>query len=266
MITSIFTSLFLLLLHTNQCNGFVTPNLKNNNRVISRSKSSLNIGVNIPDLPSEDARRLFFLWFFGGSGGGGIAIGAFPKMYERFTNIQSLKNAEPSLKGETVGLPYFLLGYPEDLYVKDVEKILNNKMSVERMVATGPKDSFWAEKGYLRIEAFEKANKNCNPLALRAVFDALTTSTSIAEPDKAQALLDSFKKKEDGLEEFKKKLIESKFRGWSSIVFLLFLLGLATDVSVQALARGWFPDWPGNANFPLSIVDPGIWTIPQYWT
>ncbi len=87
----------------------------------------------------DGARKLFFLWFFGASGGGGIAVGAFPGMYDNFRSVLKLKGQGPSLGGEKVGLSPLCL-YPEDLYVKDVEKIVNNKMSVEQMVQKGPKD------------------------------------------------------------------------------------------------------------------------------
>lgn len=143
-------------------------------------------------------------------------------------------------------------------------------MTVEQMVKKGPKDSFWAERGYLRYEAFEAANPNCNPLALRAIFDALTTSTSIVEPDVAQELLISFRGdgRGDGIagvELFKWTLLKSKFSGYGAIGFLLFLLGLAAATSAEALAKGWFPEWPGLENFPVGLVDPGVWTIPDYW-
>ncbi len=233
-----------------------------------RGKSSTSSYLSLPDFdpstldPSvEDARRLFYLWFFGGSGGGGIAIAAFPAMYSRFADMRALKGLGPTQGGETIGLSP-LCGFPEDLSRADVEKILNNKMSVERMVETGPKDSFWAERGYLRFEAFEAANKNCNPLALRALFDSMTTSTSTVEPYVAQECLDNYR---NDLNAFKTTLLASKFKGYAAIALLLFLLGLATTVSVEALAQGWFPDWPGNENFPVGLLDPGVWTIPEYW-
>ncbi len=247
------------------CNGFVvSPNtspMRPQRRINGASPSSLSLSeVDLTDA-AIDARRLFFLWFFGGSGGGGIALAAFPSMYERFSDMRSLKDLGPTQGGDTIGLSP-LCGYPRDLSRADVEKVLKNRMSVEQMVEKGPKDSFWAEKGYLRFEAFEAANKGCNPLAVRAIFDALTTSTSTVEPDVAQELLDEFKNDTDS---FKKALLKSKFSGYSAIGLLLFLLGLATTVSAEALATGWFPEWPGLENFPVSLVDPGIWTIQDYW-
>jgi hypothetical protein len=148
------------------------------------------------------------------------------------------------------------------LSLSDVEKVLNQKIKVEQMVSRGPMDSFWAQRGYLRYEAFVQANQNCNPLAVRAIFDALTTSTSTVEPDVAQELLDSFK---GDVGAFKRELLKSKVKGYAAIGTLLILLGLAADVSGEALAGGWFPEWPGNDNFPVGLVSPGVWTIPDYW-
>ena len=175
---------------------------------------------------------------------------------------QGLKGQGPTLGGDKLGISTLLCGLPQDLSSADVDKILRNKKSVEQMVKNGPKDSFWAERGYLRFEAFEAANPNCNPLALRTIFDALTTSTSTVEPDVAQRLLDEFRQDTDT---FKNTLLLSKVKGYSAVGFLLFLLGLTATVSAESLAAGWFPDWPGNDNFPIGLVNPGIWTIPDYW-
>eukprot|EP00557_Chaetoceros_sp_GSL56_P000785 CAMPEP_0176498358 /NCGR_PEP_ID=MMETSP0200_2-20121128/12273_1 /TAXON_ID=947934 /ORGANISM="Chaetoceros sp., Strain GSL56" /LENGTH=231 /DNA_ID=CAMNT_0017896549 /DNA_START=297 /DNA_END=992 /DNA_ORIENTATION=+ len=224
----------------------------------------------------ESARKLFYLWFFGGSGGGGIAIAAFPEMYKRFVDMRSLGSSSSSSSSssnksdrknnnndnvETIGLSPLCL-YPEDLKLKDVQKVLNNPVTVEKMVNLGPKDSFWAERGYLRFEAFKAANRDANPLVVRAVFDALTASTSTVEPDIAQKRLDLFR---EDLMLFKNTLLWNKLQGYSAIALLLFLLGLAVTVSLESLAAGWFPDWPGRDNFPLGLIDPGVWTISDYW-
>ena len=129
-------------------------------------------------------------------------------------------------------------------------------------------DSFWAERGYLRYEAFVQANSNCDPLTVRAVFDALTTSTSTVEPDVAQDLLDSFNAGNgngDNMDVFKGELLKSKGKGYAAITLLLFLLGVAADVCGDSLAAGWFPEWPGRDNFPVGLVSPGVWSFPDYW-
>merc|ERR1711862_241250 len=175
--------------------------------------------------------------------------------------MRSLKSSSSSVSEETIGISP-LCGLPEDLKLIDIQKILNNRMTVEQMVKKGPKDSFWAEKGYLRFEAFESANKNCNPLAIRAIFDAMTTSTSTVEPDIAQEYINSFR---NDINTFKQTLLITKLKGYVAIGFLVFLLGLAAVVSIDAFARGWFPLWPGRENFPIGLIDPGFWTIPNYW-
>lgn len=260
------------VLNPSKINSFVTTETYRPNIIkaitptgpLPSSPSRLNLSeTDLVDITasSEDARKLFFLWFFGGSGGGGIAVAAFPKMYDRFQTMRSLKDVGPTLGGTPLGLSPLCL-YPRDLYLADVEKVLSNDTPVERMVADGPKDSFWADMGYLRFEAFAAANSDCDALAVRAVFDALTTSTSTVEPDSAQELLDRFK---TDIPAFKRTLLGSKAAGYSAISVLLFLLGLTAYVSGEALATGWFPDWPGNANFPIGLVSPGVWTIPEYW-
>lgn len=214
------------------------------------------------DLAVEGSRRLFYLWFFGGSGGAGLGISAFPGMYQRFKNVQKLKGQGPTAGGENLGISP-LCGLPEDLKIKDVQKILNKKMTVEQIVKKGPQDSFWAQKGYLRVEAFQAANKDCNPLAVRAIFDAMSTGTSNVEPYVAQAYLDEFRK---DLETFKKTLLFSKFKGYVAIGTVLGLLGLTASVCAESFADGWFPNWPGRENFPLSLfTSPGILSIKDYW-
>lgn len=214
------------------------------------------------DLAIEGSRRLFYLWFFGGSGGAGLGISAFPGMYQRFLSVQRLKGQGPTLGGENLGVSP-LCGLPEDLKVKDVQKILNKKMTVEQIVKKGPQESFWAQKGYLRVEAFQAANKDCNPLAVRAIFDAMSTGTSNVEPYVAQAYLDEFR---NDLESFKKTLLFSKVKGYVAIGTVLGLLGLTASVCAESLADGWFPDWPGRDNFPISLfTNPGILSIKDYW-
>ena len=76
---------------------------------------------------------------------------------------------EPTAGGETIGISPLCL-YPRDLSKADVDKVLNNKLSVEKMVEKGPKVSYMATKGYLCFAAFQEANQNCNPLTGKSAF------------------------------------------------------------------------------------------------
>lgn len=214
----------------------------------------------------EDARGFFYIWFFGGSGGVGVALRQFPQQYAKFQQLISMKNDGPTLGGETISISPLCL-YPRDLSKADLDKVLNNKLSVEQMVQKGPKVNYLSQKGYLCFDSFVDANKGCNPLTVRAVFDALSTGDNVS-PDVAQDKLDQFAN-DSSLDRavFKKSLLQTKLTGYSSIVFLLFLLGpIVGATCLDALSAGWFPEWPGNSNLPYSLfAGPGLWTIPQYW-
>lgn len=212
----------------------------------------------------EGARNEAFLWFFGTSGGAGIALAQFPKMYQNSMAIRDMKDVGPTENGETLGISP-LCGYPQDLSKADVIKIVNNPKSVTQMVEENPyPDNFMAAKGYLIYPAFVDANPDCNPLALRAVFDTFSQSTNIVEPAVAHQMLDSYKADPSG-ETFKNALLLSKLKGFAAIFTLLFLLGVAGTIVTADVAKGWFPDWPGLGNFPESLWNPGFWTIPEYW-
>jgi hypothetical protein len=100
-------------------------------------------------MPSDvdTARISFFIWFFGASGGAGIARSAFPRMYNSVRYVQNLKGVGPTAGGETIKLSP-LCGYPEDLSVADVQKIVNNKLSIEQIVKKYPiEGNFLTESG-----------------------------------------------------------------------------------------------------------------------
>jgi hypothetical protein len=231
--------------------------------VVAASKTThtrLNAVVDVATA-METSRAAFFLWFFGASGGAGIARSAFPRMYDSAQAIKRLKGEGKTLGGETIRLNP-LCGYPEDLAVADVKKILNNKLTVEKLVQKYPVEgNFLSAKGYLTFKAFQEANKDNNPLAVRAIFDSLNSSTEVCSPDVAQEKLDSYRENPSLIAS---ELLLAKAKGLAAIFTLLFLLGLA-DVTAFGHAReGWFPDWPGISNFPVSFIS-DLKAIPNYW-
>eukprot|EP00532_Pseudo-nitzschia_australis_P020040 CAMPEP_0168304488 /NCGR_PEP_ID=MMETSP0142_2-20121227/46896_1 /TAXON_ID=44445 /ORGANISM="Pseudo-nitzschia australis, Strain 10249 10 AB" /LENGTH=266 /DNA_ID=CAMNT_0008255715 /DNA_START=63 /DNA_END=863 /DNA_ORIENTATION=+ len=265
MVPQKFSSVTVLLsfcaILCNCCHAFVlnrketNPNLNPNHppRTISSSSSRLNAIP--PEILSnvEGSRVQFFIWFFGSSGGGGIALSAFPRMYGQFQSIQSLKGCEPSLGGDTVWLSP-LCGYPEDLSVKDLEKVVNNKLNIQQIVEKFPiEGNFLSKQGYVTFSAYEQANKGSNPLVIRAVFDSFAQSTDVCDPFVAQDKIDSYK---EDIYRINSTLLYSKFTGFVAIGTLLFLLGLAQVVVLGHARDGWFPYW--------EFAD-GIFNIPDYW-
>mmetsp|Transcript_24859 Transcript_24859/g.49522 ORF Transcript_24859/g.49522 Transcript_24859/m.49522 type:complete len:276 (-) Transcript_24859:171-998(-) len=239
-------------------------------RPSSLSDTSTTSTLNaLPDYATGDieaARGFFYIWFFGGSGGVGVALRQFPQQYANFKKLSAMSDDGPTLGGPTVGISPFCL-YPRDLSKADIDKVLRNKLTVEEMVKKGPKPNYLSEKGYLCYPSFLDANKGCNPLTVRAIFDALSTGDNVS-PDVAQVKLDKIKQDmSDDRSVFKSELLKTKFVGFSSIAFLLFLLGpIVGATCLESLAAGWFPEWPGNGYLPWSLLfGPGFWTIPNYW-
>ena len=245
---SLVAIFFLALLEC--CTAFVADLKASNPR-----SASVNRYVTPAELSEEieGSRIQFYLWFFGSNGAASIARSAFPKMSDRMSYIQSLKGQGPTLGGETVGVSP-LCGYPEDLAIKDIEKVVSNRMTIEQMVKKYPEeDNYLASKGYITYNAFEQANQGANPLAIRAVFDTFSQSTDISEPRLAQEKLDMYRSDVYAIND---NLLKSKITGYATSFTLLFLLGFADFTAYGHGRDGWFPDW--------RLAD-GIQNIPNFW-
>jgi len=242
-----------IILCCNHCDAFVPHAAKTTTDVSPSTKTRLNAIP--PELVDsvDSARGQFYLWFFGASGGGGVALSGFPKMFRQFQDIQALKGSELSLGGETIGISP-LCGYPEDIFVKDAQKIVNNKLSIEQIVEKYPiENNFLSKNGYITFDAFEMANQGCNPLTVRAIFDTFAQSQNACDPNKAQEKIDDYK---NDITTIAGNLLQAKLTGYSAIGTLLFLLGLAASIVLGHFKDGWFPEW--------SLAS-GIFSIPDYW-
>jgi hypothetical protein len=223
------------------------------------------------DVASVDqARTAFFIWLFGASGGAGIARSAFPRMYRNFQATRQMKSSSKSSSAAApaeqtmIGISP-LCGYPQDIPVKDVLQIVQ-KSNVVQMVQKYPiAGNFLSRQGYLTYAAFQQAHVKANPLAVRAVFDALNKGSDVCVPDQAQDTIDELKANPMALAA---KVLRAKFVGYGAIFALLFLLALADyQAFVVHFRMGWFPEWPGLDDLPRSLLDPssGLSAIPQYW-
>ena len=232
-------------------------------RSASSSTSSTQLNAWFPDNGMLQARGSFPLWLFGAVGSGGVARKAIPDLIDDWKEVQALKGLGPTLGGPRMSLSP-LVGFPEDICIKDVEQIVNNKLSVEQIVQKYPQEgNFLSDIGYLTLSAFQEANANSNPLAVRAVFDSFQKS-KVVEPEIAQARIDEYK---SDATKVASNLNVAKFKVFSAVFALLFLLGLADITTATDAYHGWFPDWPGGQNFPFRLLtaDGNPFTIPQYW-
>ena len=144
--TTAFAQLILLLIAGAHFATAFSPTIKTH-AFLARADSSMALSSVVTADDMETARTAFYIWFFGASGGAGIARSSFPRMWNNFQTVRSLKGVGPTQGGEKLGISP-LCGYPEDLSRKDVERIVNKKMTVEQIVEKYPvKGNFLAESG-----------------------------------------------------------------------------------------------------------------------
>jgi len=217
---------------------------------------------------TSQARSTAFLFFFGASGAAGIARSAFPGMARNVAEIRRLGDAADGAPpgAPTVGLNLLVTGYPRDVAVSEVDKVVRNPSSVADIVTRFPVEgNYLSESGFLTYDAFKRANARADPLAVRAVFDCFAQGTNAVAADVAQRKLDSYKLDAYAVAA---DLLKAKLVGIASIAVLLFLLGYADVEAFKGLYDGWFPDWPGGRLWlEGGLWDPeiGVTHIPEYW-
>mmetsp|Transcript_27861 Transcript_27861/g.55831 ORF Transcript_27861/g.55831 Transcript_27861/m.55831 type:complete len:285 (+) Transcript_27861:94-948(+) len=219
----------------------------------------------------ESARFAFGMCFFGATGAASIGRETIPIRYKRYMFRQSLKGQGPTTGGEALDI-LALAGYPEEIKIGDVQKVINNKLSAFDIVKKYPiekKTYKYTHTGrttneFLYYEAFAQANKDSNPLAVRAVFDSFTNGGNTVYAGTAQENMDVYK---DDITQLAKTLNKTKLLGLFAFVFLIGLVGAADYFAAYHLYHGWFPSWPGGQNFPACLFDKetGPFTIPEYW-
>lgn len=220
----------------------------------------------------ESARFAFWLCFYGAAGAASVGREIIPIRFGRLMDRKALKGKGPSLGGEEkLKLLPYVSGYPEEIMTRDVEKVINNRLSTFQMVKKFPIEketyAYTHMKNppeFLYYEAFALANRGANPLAIRAVFDGIADGGDTVYAGLAQEVVESYKGDPDLLA---KKLNRSKLLSLLAFVSVICLVGLADYFAAYHLYKGWFPTWPGASNFPFSILDKevGFFTIPQYW-
>jgi len=234
---------------------------------VAKNRPGTSLRLTEAEIPQValTARADCVFWFFGASGAAGIARSAFPKMFNKYSTLQKLKDVGPTKGGEMLGINTLACGFPQDVSRADVQQVLNNPLSVDEIVKKFPvPEVYLASKGYLTADAFTQANADANPLAVRAVFDTFATSTNMAHPQESEAKLDRYK---ENVEALKSDLFIAKILGLAAIITLLFLLGIADIIAFTDVYHGWFPDWPGGENFPFGMLKPNgsPFKIPNYW-
>lgn len=258
----------------------------------ARLPSRLEVGV-VPTTAEAiqemaNARFAFGMCFYGALGVGSIGRELIPIVFGRYQTTNSLES-DGSIAVRSGGAvansdeDLGIWGYPEKIYKKDVEMIMNNKLTPLAIAKKYPiaKDEDADERyvythlteavPFLGYDGFVKANPRANPVALRAVFDSFSNSiggSNAVSPITAQRNIDTYldsNKKVTGA--LAKKLNGGKSLGIAAFVFLLALLGIGDALAIFHLWKGWFPEWQGFSDMPASLFDQniGITVLPNFF-
>ena len=184
----------------------------------------------------EQAKVEFYFFFFGGSGALGIGGAQVPKLLKEADYIKSLGGGS-SLGGDDLSVsPIATFGYPEPLKIKDLEQVFQQCPSVEVLLTKGPKKTYLAQQGYVERGAFIECLPTCNPLAIYAVFEAISggSGASVATPKDVREKLDFYKNTEFGLETFKNDLLSANLKKLSAYSVFGFLIALVLDLIIES--------------------------------
>jgi hypothetical protein len=183
----------------------------------------------------SESEASFWFFFLAGSGALGIGLGQVPKIKAEFDEIAALKGLGGTKGGEALNLgPVGGFGLPEELRKADIEDILANIPSVEKISSKGQKKTFLEQQGYLSRQGFRDSYPaETNQVALYAVFSALAGggSSFVVAPSAFQAL--SQKWKAEGVESFVSDLNKSQIGKLSGYGGLAFLVLLVIDLVVE---------------------------------
>lgn len=206
---------------------------------MSADPSSLLVSL-LQKADKQQATAEFYFFFFGGSGALGIGGAQVPKLLAQNKLLQSKKGGR-TLGGADLGAsPLATFGYPESIKYNDIESIIKTFPTVEKISSLGPKNGYMAQLGYLEREGLEKALPNANPVALYAIFDALSEGGGdLASPTIAAALVQSWKAP-GGIDKFKNALLLANSKKLVALSFFAFLILLVIDLVAESAQYAFF--------------------------
>lgn len=188
----------------------------------------------------DQARAEFFFFFFAGSGALGIGAAQIPRLLKENKALVSRSQSSITEGGADFDVSRLaMIGFPEPLKSKDLEKIIKNAKNVEEVLKLGPKKSYMAQLGYVEFEGFEKSLPNCNPLALYAVWEAMSQgSGTLCSPQQYTEKLEKWRSN-GYLDSFKGEFLVAQLKKSLAISTFGFLILLVIDLIVESGMNAW---------------------------
>lgn len=132
-------------------------------------------------------------------------------------------------------------GHPEELKYSDIEHIIQFIPSVTSISTAGSKKSYMAQLGYLERQGFYDCCLDENPLALCAVYDALSAGGGdLVSPETFSSILSRWRKPYSNgtmvvdVEAFKTDLLSASLKKYSAFAVFFLLIALVIDLIVES--------------------------------
>mmetsp|Transcript_36163 Transcript_36163/g.47697 ORF Transcript_36163/g.47697 Transcript_36163/m.47697 type:complete len:247 (+) Transcript_36163:87-827(+) len=236
-----FTTFVVVLCTFNLSKAFLNPNFntqtsstwrENSLKMVPSDLISSSL-LSFEKVSQEQAQANFYFFFFAGSGALGIGFAQVPKLIAEYKEVQSRGGGE-SMGGKDLQCsPFATIGYPEPLKELDVQYVIDNMPSTDKIAAAGEKKAYLSQMGFLERKAFYKCLPNANPLVLYAAFDAMAKGGgSFVSPDQALEVVQQWK--EEGPQAFARSLQAATLKKYSAYIVFAFLIGLVLDLIVDS--------------------------------
>jgi hypothetical protein len=184
--------------------------------------------------PSMAAKQFWF-FFFAGSGALGIGGAQVPKILASFDALKQLAASPLTEGGDDFCTPF---GYPEAVKTKDLQKIIEVLPTVDVILDKGAKTSYMAQRGYCERSGFVNALEGCNPLAISAVYDAVSGGAGdLLAPEQVSSGITELKT--NGLDGFQSLLNVATAKKLSAYGVFAFLIALVLDLIVESGSNAW---------------------------
>lgn len=158
-----------------------------------------------------------------------------PKILKELDEIKAL-GGKQSLGGPELEIsPIATVGYPEPLRVQDLESIFNTLPDIPTLLSKGDKKTYMSQLGYVEQVSLARALPEANPLALRALYDAVSGGGGggVLSPDVLTKKIAAYRES-DGIETFKSDLLVSSLKKNSAYVVFVLLIALVFDLVIES--------------------------------
>ena len=131
--------------------------------------------------------------------------------------------------------PIATLFFPEPLKVRDVEQVIKLAPAVDEVLSQSDKRTYLSKMGFIELSALRKCLPDCNPLALYAVFEAISGGggSAVASPADYRSKIQEWRSNQS-LDGFSTELLKAAAKKYSAYLVFGLLVALVVDLVIES--------------------------------